>query len=343
MQQGRENRFMYMLKGIACLLVMTVHFPLPGMTGKVVRVFARCAVPIFFIISGRYMYGKGSPETIGMRTRLLRRFVCFACITLGVLAVYTLYSFVSYRNEGMGIHDWIQMKYQPQEWWRLLTLNSGKSIWDSSYTFDFLWYMFAMLWVLLFMSIALHWSTDVKLAVCVALMCMLYVCQYMGYSRTLPLINLSCKDYKISRNWLFTGIPFTLVGVLIAEKESHKTSKTLIWWVVAAFGIYFAWREVNYFVGRELSLGVGMLSVALVMLAEQYPNFGSRTLAFVGKHLAANVYYWHVLIGAILRRILKDPHETFPYLVMIYTLLLALALHVLKRIIVSCKNRTVTS
>ena len=341
MQRRNENYFFYMLKGIACFLVITVHYPMQGKYGEMIRIFARCAVPMFFIISGRYMYGTGRADTPGMRKKLIRRFVRLSLITLGVLMVYTLYSFVFYRAQGMSVQEWIHMKYQKSQWLFLLMMNSGQIVWDYSYVYDFMWYLFATLWVLLFMIVTLKWSAEIKMAICIALMSMLYVCQYMHYSGTLSMIHLFCGDMWFYRNWLFTGIPFTLVGVWIGEMDVNKAPKPLVWWTLAACGVYLAVREAIHFETRELSIGIGMLTIALSVLAEYYPRFGSRLLAFVGKHLSATIYYWHVMIGAALGLVLDDSSAVFSILVMGCSLLLSLIVYGMKKAILHKRRKCV--
>lgn len=48
----REIPNLYILEGIACLAVITIHIGFPGTIGVIVNVIARFAVPLFFIVSG---------------------------------------------------------------------------------------------------------------------------------------------------------------------------------------------------------------------------------------------------------------------------------------------------
>lgn len=334
-----ENRFLYMLKGIACLLVITIHFPLHGMIGEWVSLLSRCAVPFFFVVAGRYAYGGRTADAPGLRKKMLARLLRITCTALGVLAVYTLYSFVYHHVQGLSVAAWVQMKYQPLEWLRLAALNASNIIWDSSYVFDFLWYLFAMIWVQLFLIVTLRWRADLKNAVCVVLMSMLYLCQYMPFSATVPVLRIFSGSTLFYRNWLFTGIPFALVGVWIAQTDVRRAGRPFAWWAVAACGVMLALRESKHFDLHDLPVGLIMLTIALAVLAEYYPQHGSRALAFVGKHLSANVYYWHVLVGTVLKQLLNGRLAAWlPYLVMACTLLLSLALYGVKRWIHSRKK-----
>ena len=49
-----ENRLLNVLKGIACLLVVFIHVPFPGVFGRNIAKIGDVAVPFFFLISGWY-------------------------------------------------------------------------------------------------------------------------------------------------------------------------------------------------------------------------------------------------------------------------------------------------
>lgn len=47
---------LYYLKALACLTVVFIHFPLPGIYGKISQCIAQFSVPVFFMISGFFAY-----------------------------------------------------------------------------------------------------------------------------------------------------------------------------------------------------------------------------------------------------------------------------------------------
>lgn len=48
----RENRYINVLKGIACILVVLNHYHGTGEAGDIVYAISHFGVPIFFLISG---------------------------------------------------------------------------------------------------------------------------------------------------------------------------------------------------------------------------------------------------------------------------------------------------
>lgn len=291
------------------------------------------------------MYTASETAAADIRKKMLKRLWRLLRTALGILTVYTLYSFWFYRHHNFSTADWLSTKYNLSSWLRLLIFNSSMVIWDYSYRFDFIWYLLAMIWVQLFMIVICTWHKDIKRSICICLMCLLYVCQYMSYSAYIPLLTINANNVPFYRNWLFLGIPFTLVGVWIAEADIRTKYTPVIWWSLALCGGYLAVREYTYFVHRELSLGIAMLTIALVILAEYYPHLGIRPLVFVGKHLAANVYYWHVLIASVLGQLTAaympqiNISKIFPYLVIGCTLLFALGIYYIQRLLIAKKQQ----
>lgn len=59
-----RNSTLNALKGIACFSVIMLHCAFPGMVGKIIYGIARFAVPMFFAISGYYVYSCNSKDVI---------------------------------------------------------------------------------------------------------------------------------------------------------------------------------------------------------------------------------------------------------------------------------------
>lgn len=57
-----ENVSLNILKGIACFNVVMIHCTFPGAIGKIISGLARFAVPLFFAISGYYIYSRKQRE-----------------------------------------------------------------------------------------------------------------------------------------------------------------------------------------------------------------------------------------------------------------------------------------
>lgn len=58
------NKSVNWLKGVACLLVVLNHFHGDGMWGNIVYTLSNIGVPIFFLISGYYLYNEDDNKVI---------------------------------------------------------------------------------------------------------------------------------------------------------------------------------------------------------------------------------------------------------------------------------------
>lgn len=58
-----RNRTFDLFKWVAALFVLLLHVPFPGDVGGTVRMFARWAVPFFFMVSGYFTYGASHAAT----------------------------------------------------------------------------------------------------------------------------------------------------------------------------------------------------------------------------------------------------------------------------------------
>lgn len=53
-----KNDCLNVWKGIAAFAVVLIHCTLPGVPGEIIKGIARFAVPLFFLISGYFAYGR---------------------------------------------------------------------------------------------------------------------------------------------------------------------------------------------------------------------------------------------------------------------------------------------
>ena len=69
-QMRQENRSINVLKGIACLAVVLNHFHGSRSIGNIMYVFSHIGVPVFFMISGYYLYS--GPKTLEKLPKKIR-------------------------------------------------------------------------------------------------------------------------------------------------------------------------------------------------------------------------------------------------------------------------------
>jgi len=324
MPQRNENRFLYMLKGIACMAVVLLHSALPEAIAGPVRALSRFAVPVFFLISGYYL-----PDD---RPALSRRLKKTAKLTAVVWAVSMSVSACLLWAGGGDVSAWLRTCFGPGEWLRLLTLNSALCIAAPPSYSDFMWYLFALMYVCLLSIPLAGLSRQTRRALCAVLLTGFFLMQYIpGFSAVFP--GLKSGDPRIYRNFLFYGLPFTLLGHEIAQTEPRIRPRLPA--LTALVGGALAVGEVVLRSDCELPLGAALLAVSLVLLAKLHPETGFNPLVRIGRNLSMHVYCWHVsvlnAVNALLIPCLPEGLRLIqPLAVLALSLLLAQVLHIIK-------------
>ena len=80
-----RNQGISLMKGVAALGVVLVHFQFPGVLGKVLCSIGVSGVVFFFLISGYYAYNQNDEAAC---RKLMKRFKRNLRITLTAVAVY---------------------------------------------------------------------------------------------------------------------------------------------------------------------------------------------------------------------------------------------------------------
>ncbi len=315
MSVKNDNRFIYAVKFIACLFVITIHAPFPGIFGHVVGAASRFAVPFFFAVSGRFLLTRDESKVLievsDIRKRTLQRLFRLFKVTAVVYLVYLLFSFVYHLFAEVTILEWLKMKFNLHELGILLLFNTGRFIVDGSYTFDHMWYLFALMYVYLLIWIFAPVLRKWYKWLIVLLTGMMYFGEALQTWYPIRPFGISISTWFIMRNWLFVGMPFVLMGVLFSDYVCAKkqelgeeaygkfTSRFLIPSVAAIiFGFILSVVERFVIDSKEVYIGSLIVVVGILFLSEAIPDRGGA-LFILGKRASSNIYYYHVLVIAI--------------------------------------------
>lgn len=286
------------VKCVAAFLVVDIHAGIPGYAGYGLLAFARVAVPLFFMITG-YFY----PILVekGRLNGYLRKLLLW---TLVASAFFLLFNGLLYfRNDMLPELADKCFSWKPLLYWLLVNACSFGG---------HLWYFYAILYALAILLIA----DRLKLRP------WLY--------RLLPLLLLgnyllSFTPYLITyRNFLFTGLPYLLLGCLIRENRQKAVSL-----LPAGRKAVYSLLLLCFLLGAELMLykllGAQMnrdhylftcpLTVGIFLLALRHPSFGSGSVfARIGQVYSPYIYMFHPLVISCL----SSRYSFFPRLGDIY-------------------------
>lgn len=320
-----ENRTLQAARIFAAVFVVFSHCGFPGEFGDIVRVIARFAVPLFFCISGRYFLpvrdGKADFTLSVVRRQALRRLKSLVSILIPVYLIYTLYSLFTRMSLGETISAWAADRFSGGELFTFFVFHSGKVVYDYTYTYDHLWYLFAELYVYMLLFVLAPIVGKTFRLFTVILMLGLYVGILLQIVYPIRLFDISIRTWYVLRNWLLMALPFTGLGIWsrtgLLRKLRLASRRAGIGLIIAGTALSLAeWSRIE---SREIYLGSLLVVFGILALAEAeegsaVPGTVEQALVFAGRELSGNVYFWHVLLFAVLIRF------TFPLEVNVFWL-----------------------
>lgn len=344
MERSNDNGFIYTIKFIACLFVITIHAPFPGTFGDVVFALSRFAVPFFFAISGRFLLVKRDGSYAGNTTEIRKftkdRLIKLLKITAIVYACYLIFSLCYFLSKGWTFGYWLHDKFNAYETRTFFLFNSGRYIYDESYVFDHLWYLFALIYVyiliIIFAPVLRKWYKWLI----VLLLGLLFFGEILQTVYPIRPFDISISTWYILRNWLFVGMPFVLIGIVFADstlkrkndlgEDNYKEKvKALLPrnLLMLVLGCALSIIEKFVFGSKEVYIGSVIMVLALLKISECGIN-STSALNFLGKRASSLIYFYHVMIISTLDILSQNgiiPSYTMwqkPILVMVLAILI---------------------
>lgn len=285
--QTRSNAI-DILKAFCAFLIVCIHIPFPGIFGMHIVTLARIAVPIFFMISG-YFY-----SDIITRNGEVRQIKKIFRLLLAANLIYVLWKVLLsiIWNDESFFQDTFSMK----NLFQFLMFN------ESPFN-GHLWYLGAILYVLLIVQIlrrmgGQYWTRILYVATPLLLIGDLLLGKYsiLLWGHEFP--------YIFVRNWLFVGMPYFSVGLILRERINRsnlQTTPLVCLTVIFSFTtlterFFLVSAGVNatrdhYISTTFLAVTVFLLFLSIYRLRE--PGKLGLLLAFVGRKYSTWVYIIH--------------------------------------------------
>lgn len=299
-----------LLKGIAAFCVVCIHYG-PNWLNPLVR----CAVPIFFIITGYYF-----PSMI--KTNFWKHIKKLTIMLICSSGLYCMWEFQQ------------QFRDHTLDSWMTQTFNYGHfSYWlflgEDLFGFH-LWYFYAVLFGLIIFYFTSKWKKSKLLYRATPILLFIFYC---GNFTNLP--------HFYFRNFLFMGVPCMMTGRLIRENKDQaivflsKEKYLGFYTMVSIAMIYLEANLINY---RYHDYGIRDMYVFTIPFilpffyyALRNPAFGKNTwIANIGRKYSAYIYIFHIIAANILAHFTKnDTSESkalyTPILVFLISLFMAWA------------------
>ena len=282
MEARVKNQNIDLLKGLACIIVIFLHCPFPGIIGEGIIYGIRFSVPVFFMVSGYFSYSKSDEWIINKAKYILKLTLIteaiYGCWELIKACVFEQYSFLE------AIHKMFAEK------------NIIKIVLCGSFFNGTLWYLYAIFWTWIIILILRKLKIYEKSFYLIPILLI-----FLIFGRFYVQNTADIYQYLfLFRNAVSFGLPFTLLGSWLS-KNKPKINNISLWKNIGIFIIGLIVLVAEYILaGQYMDAHVStvVISVALFIWAmnSQKPlNRLLKAFAYVGGKWYTWIYLSHML------------------------------------------------
>lgn len=275
-----KNDCLNVCKGIAAFAIVLIHCSLPSPVGGMMNGLARFGVPLFFMISGYFSYGRGM-DTIKRR---IRKFLWYFLLANGI---YFAWRLLGPLVNGELTVEMAASFFTPKSLLHWLLFN------ESPFRAH-LWFLGAMLCCYWLYGLLVKKGCEERLYALIPLCLTANLLLGEGLS-----IMGRGVSFLYVRNFWLTGLPFFLWGHWIARKERREGLHVRPGHCLAAIvlGAVLSMGEMLLSGGGELYLGSILMTGGLFLLALRKPSFGKGSLlAHIGEKATLHMYLWQMIV-----------------------------------------------
>ena len=315
----KENRAVNILKGIACILVVLNHYHGSGIAGDILYTLSHFGVPIFFLISGYYLYsGDRTLEKLPGKIRhIAKLFVFHICL-------YIL-DFVTERIFLMG--NVVRKDVVVKDILSYFTFNSLQKslIWSETLFGAAQWFLIALLegYVICWLIYKLHvekpienhgiWIAVLLFFVHIPVRILLLKAGFTEF------LGEQVADSAFVRNVWFDALPFMFTGIWlrangVPEIIANRSNRLPI---VSAATLAVSIGEL--YITRSFLGGVRVNSVLYfgtifsvlsafiwgICNPEGMKGRIGKCIEYIGKNLSMTVYFIHVIVATYSQEIIN--------------------------------------
>lgn len=278
------------LRCVLSILVIAIHTLNINTNAKYIIIIGRIAVPIFFILSGYFIFEKKA-EQIKYQIKKLVLIIIIANIIYAIWAIIVNYQGLRnlFWQETLNIKNII----------RFLILN--QSIYRGH-----LWYLGALLYCHILYYLQIKYFPKLKkfkLPLIISLLIILVtLCEF-----------LQIKQYLYYRNFIFMGLPYYLIGVWIREhqkEDKHNATKyviiTISCIILNFVEVYVLYKTTTTYLLEHYIMTIA-ISIGIVLTTSYQTskyNYKRRNIiAKIGKKCSLSIYIFHVMIIDVLNKL----------------------------------------
>lgn len=273
--QSPRNQTIDIIKLVAAIFVVLLHFPLPGITGQCAVRLSSFAVPFFFMSSGYFCYGPYN------KSRIIHKALRIVWISVLGILLYGIYGIIT-----SGFFALInRFTVKNILMWALFNV--------PFIGFYHMWFLYALIYAyLVWLLIGKYSWVNKALPVAISLLCFRVIIYEI-----VPLFSeREILPLSLGRSAWLVGIPFFLVGYSIGAKRD-AVERIKIWTLIitSLFGAVISLTS-------GFSVGVWFTAVCLFILAIKKPVCNAAWIGRLSKDNCMVLYILHPLVGDIFIR-----------------------------------------
>lgn len=288
MEEKREFVGLDCLKCICAFLIVCIHAQFPGAFGKYFVALARSAVPVFFMITG-FFYSQTA-----MKNRTVKQIKKIFGLVIGSNLFYLLWNTAVNLTNPAAAEAYFSKCFSLKSAIEFL-------VFDESPFAEHLWYLSAVLYVLVIIMIADKIFGRQRLYPLAPVLLLAGLClgKYSGL--------LFGREFSVvySRNFLFVGLPCFLIGDMLWQYRDkiqglRGAHKKLPWLWVAVFTATtllerFMIVSSGAYTAGDYYISTTLLACALFAAALQCPAEARliNAMALIGRKHSAMIYIIH--------------------------------------------------
>lgn len=333
-----KNNLLNTEKALAAYFIIIVHTGFPKTFGVIANCIARFAVPLFFMISGYYLY---STDREKIQSKIPRKIKHIGKITIISSIIYLIWNILILMPNKLEIKSWLKSVTSLKSILQLILFN------QVNYA-PTLWFLFALLYCYIIMLFVNKFN--------------LYKISYLLIP-ILLFVNIVGSDVMemvgkvipyLFMNFLFFGFPFFMLGNLInRKKESVKkiSNKALFFLIVIGNLMVIIERFIT--IRKEVYFGsIIVVSCMFILSINNINNtdkFRCSIMENIGEKLSLFIYISHPIIIYIIEKFsyVINIHDTIfykysvPILTCIVTTILASIFYSLKKFLIRPKDKII--
>ena len=310
------------LKCIAAFLVICIHAPFQGKCGEYFVAIARCSVPIFFIITGFFYNNKMSDSKVNKQIFKIFK-LCIISNTF-----YFIFKLLFCIIDNRGYLTLCMTTINKKALIKLFIFNESP-------IYSHLWYLNALLYVLIIMKFVNKYNV-LKYIYMISPLLLLGDLIFGKYS--LLLLNRELP-FIFVRNFIFVGIPYFCIGNYINtdfySKLKENRSKKYIFFNIVLILITMLTTILERYIlvylklnaSRDHYISTTFLAIALFICFLLYENSNKiirikAYIAKIGREYSTLIYIIHPAVIEILNRILGEIYfykKIYPICIFIVT------------------------